>query len=138
MLRTETSQRGRGIRMAILAGFPATMAPVWALAETTVATVPGSAVDFYSGPDMMGSWGPGMMGAFALFWGLLCLLVVAGIIGGIAFLIRGAFVCRHRHGCRGGAAANGGVAALKLLDERYARGEIQREEYLEKRGDLEK
>ncbi len=93
---------------------------------------------YYSGPDMMGGWGPGMMGAFALFWGLLCLLIVVGIIGGMVFLIRGAFVCRHRHGCKGGAADNGGAVALKLLDERYARGEIQREEYLEKRGDLEK
>nr|WP_226840716.1 hypothetical protein [Acidithiobacillus ferruginosus] len=47
------------------------------------------------------------------------------------------FICRHRHGCRGGVNGNGG-SARKLLDERYARGEIERDEYLEKRNHLGK
>ena len=137
MNRIDTSQQKKGIRIAATAGFLMATAPALALAQTTTNT-PGPTVDFYPGPDMMGGWGPGMMGAFGLFWGLLCLLALVGIVGGILFLIRGAFACRHRHGCRSGLAGDEKVTALKLLDERYARGEIQRDEYLEKRGDLGK
>ncbi|MHB8211514.1 MAG: SHOCT domain-containing protein [Acidithiobacillus sp.] len=137
MNRIDTSQRKKGIRIAATAGFLMATAPALALAQTTTNT-PGPTLDFYPGPDMMGGWGPGMMGAFGLFWGLLCLLALVGIVGGILFLIRGAFACRHRHGCRSGMADNGNAAALQLLDERYARGEIQRDEWLEKRGDLGK
>ena len=68
------------------------------------------------------------------FWELLYLLT---IVGGMAFLMRGAFVCRHRHGCGSGVSDNGS-AVIKLLGERYAHGEIGRDEYLEKRSDLEK
>ena len=68
---------------------------------------------------------------------MLCLLAIVGIVGGIAFLIRVAFMCRHRHGCGSGVSDNGS-AVLKLLGERYARSEIGRDEYLEKRSDLEK
>lgn len=145
----DTSRRKQGIRMAATA-MGLMMAPVLALAQTVVTTAsgpspappPGPAEHFYYGPGMMGGWGPGyygpdMMGGFGLFWGLLCLLAIVGIVGGIAFLIRGAFMCRHRHGCRSGVSDNGS-AVLKLLGERYARGEIGRDEYLEKRSDLEK
>ncbi len=143
------SQRKRGIRMAG-AAMGLMMAPVLAVAQTVVTTASGQSpttqagpvVPFYYGPGMMGGWGPGyygpgMMGGFGLFWGLLWLLVIVGIVLGMAFLIRGAFTCRHRQGCRSGGSDNGN-AALKLLSERYARGEIERDEYLEKRSDLGK
>ncbi|QQD72390.1 SHOCT domain-containing protein [Acidithiobacillus ferrivorans] len=135
----DASQRRKGIRTATIAGFLVVMmAPVLALAQTATATAPDTAVEFYPGPNMMGGWGFGMMGAFGLFWGLLCLLALVGIVGGIVFLIRGAFACKHRHGCKSSMADNENGVALKLLDERYARGEIERDEYLEKRGDLGK
>lgn len=138
MSSMDESQQKKGIRIAAKAGFLVMMAPVSALAQTVAATAPDSAVDFYPGPGMMGGWGAGMMGAFGLFWGLLCLLVLVGIVGGVALLVRGAFACRHRHGCRSDLANDESGTALKLLDERYARGEIQRDEWLEKRGDLGK
>ncbi|MGR2912115.1 SHOCT domain-containing protein [Acidithiobacillus ferrivorans] len=135
----DASQRRKGIRTATIAGFlVVAMSPVLALAQTVTATAPDTAIDFYPGPNMMGGWGLGMMGAFGLFWGLLCLLALVGIVGAIVFLIRGAFACKHRHGCKSGLAGNESGAALKFLDERYARGEIERDEYLEKRSDLGK
>ncbi len=143
------SQRKKGIPMAATA-MGLMMAPILALAQTVAATASGQAptapwgpaVPFYYGSGMMGAWGPGyygpdMMGGFGLFWGLLCLLAIVGVVFGLAFLTRMAFVCWHRHGCRSGMN-DSGSAALKLLGERYARGEVGRDEYLEKRSDLEK
>ena len=138
MSSMDESQRKKWSRIATKVGFLVMMVPVSALTQAVATTAPDSAVDFYPGPDMMGGWGAGMMGVFGLFWGLLCLLVLVGIVGGVAFLIRGAFACRHRHGCRSDLADNKGGTAPKLLDERYARGEIERDEYLEKRSDLGK
>ena len=138
MSSMDESQRKKWSRIATKVGFLVMMVPVSALTQAVATTAPDSAVDFYPGPDMMGGWGVGMMGVFGLFWGLLCLLVLVGIVGGVAFLIRGAFACRHRHGCRSDLANDESGTALKLLDERYARGEIQRDEWLEKRGDLGK
>ena len=142
------SQRKKGIRLIGTAvGF--VMMPVLAVAQTAAVTTSGPSAapagpveHFYYGPGMMGGWGPGyygpgMMGGFGLFWELLWLLIIVGIVLGMAFLIRGAFTCRHRQGCGSGRSDNGN-AALKLLDARYARGEIKRDEYLEKRSDLEK
>ena len=151
MNRIDAAQRKKGIRMAGIA-MGLMMAPVCALAQT-VATATSQApvyrqavppAAYYYGPGMMGGWGPGyygsdMMGGFGLFWGLLCLLVIVGIVLGIALLIRGAFTFRHRMEHRtGGMSDHGSAAALNLLDEHYARGEIERDEYLEKRSDLGK
>lgn len=145
----DASQRKRGIRMAG-AAVGLMMAPVLSVAQTVAVTTSGPLAaqagpveHLFYGPGMMGGWGPGyyglgMMGGFGLFWGMLWLLVLVGIVGGILFLIRGAFACRHHHGCRSGLADNENVTALNLLDDRYARGEIERDEYLEKRKDLGK
>jgi len=140
-------QPKRGIRrFATAVGL--VIMPVLAWARTVVTTAsgqaptvqPGSVVPFHHGFGMMGGWGsgyygPGMMGGFWLFWALLCLLVIVGIAGGIAFLAHGAFMCRRRHGCKIGINDHENTA-LRLLDERYARGEIERDEYLKKRTDL--
>lgn len=79
-----------------------------------------------------GGWGMGwgMMGGFGMmglgmvvFWGLLIWLVVA--------LVRGtagpaSYVSGHTHA----------DSALEVLKKRYARGEISKEEYEEKKKDL--
>ena len=57
------------------------------------------------------------------FSGLGMVLVWVVIIGAVVLLIR-AFA---------GSASGGGNSARHLLDERFARGEIDREEYEEKR-----
>ncbi len=77
--------------------------------------------------------GPGMMGYGMWFGGLLSLLVLVGIIAGVVFLVRSLFTGRPGHP-QGPGAGRG--TAQKLLDERYARGDIGRDEYLEKKRDL--
>lgn len=66
-----------------------------------------------------GGFGWGILGAFFsfLFW-LVIILVLVGIFRG-----RG-------HGL---VAGRGGGSALRVLEERYARGEIDREEFVERR-----
>jgi putative membrane protein len=79
------------------------------------------------GPGMMG-WGP--MGWFAplgmiLFWVLMIFVIV--------LLIRR---IRTSKGS-GGEAGPVAESALEILKKRYALGEINKEEYLEKKKDLE-
>jgi putative membrane protein len=79
------------------------------------------------GPGMMG-WGYGMgwMGMIfmAAFW--------IAVLVGIAFLIRWIVVSTGSAGNRGKA----GESAIEILKKRYARGEIKKEEFEEKKKDL--
>jgi len=68
---------------------------------------------------MWGAWGIGMLLIMLVFWGL----VIAGIVVGIRWLMRS-------------APAGPRDGALEILRERYARGEISREEFETKRRDL--
>jgi putative membrane protein len=75
-----------------------------------------------------GMMGPGMMGGLmmipmVLFWGL--------IIWGIIALTRGAW-----HGCGIHSHSEHEDSALNVLKRRYARGEISKEEFEEKKKDL--
>ena len=68
--------------------------------------------------DMM--WGmSGMMGFAALAW----LLILVGIVAGIWWIVRNVGTTRRDD-------------ALDILRQRYARGEISREEYESRRRDL--
>jgi len=66
-----------------------------------------------------GVWGIGMMLMMLLFWGL----VVSGIVLGFRWLVG-----RDRGSLRD--------PALEILRQRYARGEINREEFEQKKKDL--
>ncbi|HEY6094758.1 MAG TPA: SHOCT domain-containing protein [Gallionellaceae bacterium] len=69
-------------------------------------------------------WGWGAMGiGMLLFWAIL--------IAGIVLLVRLTW------GSGPSAGRGREKSALELLQERYARGEIGREEFLQKKGDLE-
>ena len=70
-----------------------------------------------------GLWGGFMM---LLFWGLVIVL----ILGAVRWLF-GALPGHTNHHARDSSRR-----ALDILDERYARGEIEREEYLRRREDL--
>ncbi len=78
------------------------------------------------GPGMMGGfgWGWFMPIFFIIFWGL--------VIWGIVALVRGL------SGSRGSDSGSSRPdSALEVLKRRYARGEIDKREYEEKKKDLE-
>ena len=76
-----------------------------------------------------GHWG--MHDGWFGWWpmgGLLWLVLVALLIVGLFAVLRRAPGQRNESGA--------GSEALKVLDERYARGEIEREDYLQRRKDI--
>ncbi len=80
------------------------------------------------GPGMMG-WGYGMGWFESIIMGAFWIAVIVGIV----FLIRW-LVVSTRTGGRGGRP---GDSAVEILKRRYARGEINKEEFEEKKKDLE-
>jgi len=83
----------------------------------------------YWGPHMMfGGWGGGWLGwiMMILFW----VLIVAGVVALVKWLVtssRSSEVGRP----------SGGSSALDILKERYARGEITKDEFQQMRKDLQ-
>jgi putative membrane protein len=71
---------------------------------------------------------------FAPFHGLFSLIFIVVIVS-LIFGRRRYYYGYHPHWWHGGGDANRSEA-LSLLHARYARGEIQREEYLQKKQDL--
>ncbi len=75
---------------------------------------------------MMDNWGMGLgMGLGFIFWLTLLVLIVAALV----WLIRSQTTARD--------SAEQRSSGRDTLDERYARGEINREEYLQKKHDLD-
>ncbi len=73
-----------------------------------------------------GYWSGGGTGAWMIFHGAFWVLLVVALIAGV-FLIR-----PNRIGGREDEAST----ALDLLDQRYAKGEIDRDEYLQRKKDI--
>lgn len=73
---------------------------------------------------MMGEWGWGLGGIFMILWWVL-------VIVGIAALVKWIMSASDKRG-------SNARRALDILDERYARGEIDQEEYEKRRRDLER
>ena len=83
-----------------------------------------------TGGDMMNG---GMMGGgFVWFWAVLWLVVLALLVVGAIWLAR---TLTRPSSPSGGPTAPS--AARAELDLRYARGDLTREEYLQRRADLE-
>jgi len=76
------------------------------------------------GYNGMGGFGWGFGGPLMI---LVWVLLIVGIIALVKWLVTGTR----------GAPPAAGRSALEILQERYARGEIDREEYRQKREDLE-
>lgn len=70
-----------------------------------------------------GAWGLGMLLTMLLFWGL----VITGIVLLIRWLVAGG---------SGPGVGRGSDRALEILRERYARGEIDKDEFEARRRDL--
>ncbi len=81
------------------------------------------------GPGIMGGWGGG--GAPSPWWPVFSLVPWLLVVAGIGLLV----VWALRQASDGGAAS--GSRALDILKERYARGELAREQYEQMRRDLE-
>jgi putative membrane protein len=80
----------------------------------------------WTGPGMMGGWGMGWFGMIfmIIFW----ILLIIGMIFLIKWLIQST---RHD---KAGVSGNG--RAFEILKERYARGEIDKDEFESKKKDL--
>ncbi len=80
--------------------------------------------------------GPGMMGGYGIlgwFGGILGLVIWILIIVGLIYLIR--WLIQNTK-TQSGTAAGNSTKAMDILRERYARGEIDRQEFEAKKKDL--
>jgi len=84
------------------------------------------------GSGMMRGWGMGfgMMGFAWPFMFLVPLIFLILVVLGLYYLLSG-------QGRQDSSAGNGGSGALRILKERYARGEITSEQYANMKQDLE-
>ncbi len=84
----------------------------------------------YGPYGMAGYGGSSAAGWMMMFGGILWLVLLAAAVAAIVYALRG--------GARFGATPplERRSAGLDILEQRYARGEIQREEYLQKKRDL--
>jgi putative membrane protein len=87
---------------------------------------------------MMWGWGNGWGDAGGALTVVFMLAVLALIVVGIILLVRG--LTRHDQVQQGPPPGSppgpSSKSALQVLEERYARGEIQREEFLQRKQDL--
>lgn len=81
----------------------------------------------WNGYMMQHMWGAGWM-SMGLYMGAFWVIVLLAVA---------ALVWAFTRGGRSGTPQQGDDRALKMLEERYARGEIGKEEFLEKRRYLE-
>lgn len=84
---------------------------------------------------MMWGYGPnwGMMGygyGFGLFHMIVWVIVLVAIIAGVVWLVRTVALGNTQQ------TSARRSAGLDVLEERYARGEINRDEYLQKKRDI--
>ncbi len=92
---------------------------------------------------MMWWWGNGHMGAAGWIGMAFMIIFWIAVIVGLVFLIRYLFSRpysgHHYPPDRYGPGPGPGESdAMRILEQRYARGEIDREEFLQRRADLER
>ena len=93
------------------------------------------------GPRMMGGWGGGPMMGYGGYGGggwMMMLLGAVVLVALLVFIFRALAWCGHpRHPDTHNIPHPGHFSrGLHALDERYARGEVNREEYLQKKQDI--
>ena len=83
--------------------------------------------DWHMGPGMMGGYGMGWFGGIFMivFW----VLVIVGLVFLIKWLIQSTKA-------ESGRSISNSSSAIDILKQRYARGEIDKEEFEEKKKDL--
>jgi putative membrane protein len=108
----------------------------WAMALGFPLPVGNSALTQWGGSGGYGGWGmgPGMMGYWGMGWfGMVFMLAFwILVIVGLVFLVKWLF-----HASKGERGVSStGMRALDILKERYAKGEITKEEFDRIRRDL--
>lgn len=96
-------------------------------AMAQVGEVAGQNGRYYDGHDVM--WGSNQWGGFGMVLGpIFMILIVVGIVAGIIYLLR-------LFGAAGPGGSNHAAhdRALALLKERYAKGEIDSEEFADRK-----
>jgi putative membrane protein len=107
------------------------------MTSIAVAMTAGGSAAFAQGygPGMMGGYGPGygMMGGYG--FGIVHLVFWAVVL--IALIVAVVWLVRSMTGSGAQHHPPKRSVGLEALEERYARGEIQREEYLQKKKDIQ-
>jgi putative membrane protein len=107
-------------------GTAVALVPIWAWAQA-----PSEADKYAYGPHMMW-WGGGWYGM--IFGPLIMILVLALLIVAVVLLVR--WASGPWPGAPAAQHVPPGRTPLDILNDRYARGEIEREEYLQRRKDI--
>ena len=81
-------------------------------------------------------WGHGFNWSWMIFGGLMMLVFWGALIVLVVLAVRGLFGSTQAAGS-GGASLSSANTALKILKERYARGEISKDEYEAMKDDLQ-
>jgi len=117
----------RARNIALASGLLAAIVGIATSVVAQVGEIPDRNAPYYYGHDMM--WGGSQWGGFGMVLGpIFMILIVVGIVAGIIYLLR-----------LFGAAGPGGSSqtahdrSLALLKERYAKGEIDSEEFAERK-----
>jgi putative membrane protein len=119
------------LSMVGLLAFSVLIAPLQAIAQTQQQPTPPQN---YYGPGPWHMWGYGYGGGWP-FWGMfpmmLLFLVLCAVV--IFFFARGCMGARHHWSPMSQDWGDPTHSALQILNERFAKGEIQRPEYDEKK-----
>lgn len=102
----------------------ATLLPATLLLQATPSLADTGSYEW--GPGMM--WGGSQWGGFGFFLGpVFMVLILIAIIGGVLYLVRGFSAPAHA------APRDPAGDALAILNERFARGEIDEKEYQDRK-----
>jgi putative membrane protein len=82
------------------------------------------------GPGWMGGWG----GGYGFGYGLIHMAVSVAVVVGMVLLV--IWAVRTMSGAGPHALHQRRSSGLDVLEERYARGEVNRDEYLQKKKDI--
>jgi putative membrane protein len=105
------------------------VAAVGLASGVVVASIALAQAQPFGGPGMMGGWGGNGFGIGPFGPILMVLAIAVIVVASVWFLRRFAPVGPQR---MAGSRSGG----LDVLEQRYARGEVDRDEYLQKKGDL--
>ena len=83
------------------------------------------------GPHAMGPWMMWWGHGMGWFWPFMMMVFWVAVIVGVVFLVR-----RLMSSSDGNRSAGAGESALEILNKRYARGEISRDEYEQMKKDI--